>query len=388
MRKFFLIFGTLILMSGIYVSVPLFSNDNERNSEENSDPAHELENALEEGEKDFNAGELILNHVADANEFHIVGNISIPLPCIIYDNGIKFIMSSRFHHGHKAVNGYVLDHGILKKIQGDFPDEEMEVHIEHEGEKAYLEHGHHKYEVARAGFLDLSITKNVFTLILVSIIMLFIFLTVAKSYKTREGKAPKGLQSFFEPLIIFVRDDIAKPNIGPKYEKYQPYLLTVFFFIWINNMVGLIPFFPGSANVTGNIMVTLTLAMITFLITTFSGNKNYWRHIFWMPGVPIPIRIMLAPIEIIGMFTKPFALMIRLFANITAGHIVILSFVSLIFIFGNAGENMSGGIVGAALAVPFMIFMNIIELLVAFLQAFIFTILSALFIGQAIEEHH
>lgn len=354
----------------------------------------------EGSEKKFDPTEMIFHHISNANEFHIVSfgdtHISLPLPCILYDTeegSVDFFLSSKFHHGHSAYNGYVMDHGVVKKIQGDFPDGEVVIHWGHEvdtagHEIAVVEYDGQTYQVGSAGFMDISITKNVFGMFLAALIMLIIFLSIAKAYKKREGKAPKGLQSFFEPLLIFVRDDIARPNIGDKHEKYLPYLMTVFFFIWINNMLGLVPFFPGSANVTGNLMVTGTLAFFTLLIVNFSGNKQYWQHIFWMPGLPIPVRIILAPIEIFGIFIKPMALMIRLFANITAGHIIILSLVSLIFIFGNVGQNVGGGIAGTVVAVPFMLFMNVLELLVAFLQAFIFTILSALFIGQAVEEHH
>lgn len=208
--------------------------------------------------------------------------------------------------------------------------------------------------------------------------MLVIFLTVANGYKKREGKAPKGLQSVLEPIIIFVRDDIAKPNLGHKYERFMPYLLTVFFFIWINNMLGLVPFFPGGANVTGNIAITMVLAVITLVIILFNGNKYYWGHIF-NPPVPWWLKPLMIPVEIFGIFTKPFALMIRLFANITAGHILVLSLLCLVFIFSSLAV--------APVSVFFVVFIGAIELLVAFIQAFIFTILSALFIGMAIEEH-
>ena len=213
--------------------------------------------------------------------------------------------------------------------------------------------------------------------------MIIIFGSVAHSYKTRVGKAPKGLQSALEPIILFVRDDIAIPQLGHKYTKYMPYLLTVFFFVWINNLLGLIPIFPGGSNLTGNIAVTMMLALCTFFITTFSGNKSYWGHIFNTPGVPwwLKFPIPLMPlVEFIGIFTKPIALMIRLFANITAGHILVLSLVSLIII-------LKSSLVGL-IAIPFSVFISLIELLVGFLQAFIFTILSALFIGMAVEEHH
>jgi F-type H+-transporting ATPase subunit a len=204
---------------------------------------------------------------------------------------------------------------------------------------------------------------------------------IAKHYKTNGAVAPKGIASFLEPIVLLVRDDIAKQNISKyKYEKFMPYLLTIFFFIWLNNMLGLIPFIPGGANLTGNISVTLVLACMTLIMILLNGNKNYWEHVLWMPGVPAAVKIILTPIEIIGIFTKPFALMVRLFANITAGHIVVLSLVSLVFIF----KNMAMG----AVSVPFTLFISVLELLVAFLQAYVFTMLSALFIGAAVEEAH
>ena len=215
--------------------------------------------------------------------------------------------------------------------------------------------------------------------------MVWIFLSVAKSYRRREGEAPKGLQSFVEPIIVFVRDDIAKGSIGPKYNKYLPYLLTVFFFILINNLLGLIPILPGGANVTGNLAVTGVLAVITFLIVTFAANKHYWRHVFAMPGVPKAVLIILTPIEILGIFLRPFVLMIRLFANITAGHIIALSFFSLIFIFGEMSVGVGFGV--SIVSVGFVIFMTMLELLVAFLQAYVFTLLSAIYIGAALEDH-
>ena len=218
--------------------------------------------------------------------------------------------------------------------------------------------------------------------------MILIFFAVAKGYKKREGQSPKGIQSVLEPLIVFVRDEIAKPSIGPKYGKFLPYLLTVFFFIWIANLLGLIPFI-GGFNVTGNIAVALVLALITFVLTAANGNKDYWMHILWTPGVPwwlkVPIPLMFI-IEFIGFLSKPIVLMLRLFANITAGHIIILAFVSLIFIFDNL-YGAAGGFGVSIVSVIFSVFMFCIELLVAFLQAYVFTLLSALYLGSAVEEH-
>lgn len=217
-------------------------------------------------------------------------------------------------------------------------------------------------------------------------LMLYIFLTVAKSATQNKGKAPKGLQSFMEPLIVFVRDDIAKPSIGKRYEKFMPFLLTVFFFIWINNLLGLVPFFPGGVNVTGSISVALVLAAFTLIITFLVANKHYWMHIFAMPGVPKPVLLILTPIEILGVFLRPFVLMIRLFANITAGHIIALAFFSLIFIFGEMNAGLGLGV--SALSLVFTVFMGALELLVAFLQAYVFTLLSAIYFGAAVDEGH
>lgn len=341
----------------------------------------EIEHVAEE-EKKLDINGFILHHIADAHEFHFFGEgenwKGLYLPVILWtDHGLVTFSSKEFkldQEGSVVVNkggqkftryhnkiyyaSNEMDHGAYLEMSTD-------------------EKGHHV--VANAKPWDFSITKNVFTIFLSIIVLCWIFFSIAKSYKTREGKAPKGLQSLIEPIIIFVRDDIAKPNLGYKYERYMPYLLTVFFFIWFNNMLGLVPFFPGSANVTGNIAVTLVLATITFLITTFSGNRYYWAHIF-KPNVPWWLYPLMIPVEIIGIFTKPIALMIRLFANITAGHILVLALISLIFVFESVAV--------APASILFVLFISLIELLVAFIQAFIFTILSALFIGMAIEEHH
>jgi F-type H+-transporting ATPase subunit a len=217
--------------------------------------------------------------------------------------------------------------------------------------------------------------------------MLWIFLSVAKAYTKNPGKAPKGLQSFVEPLIIFVRDDVAKPSIGEKrYERFMPFLLTVFFFVMISNYMGLIPFFPGGVNLTGSISVAMVLAGFTLIITFFVANKHYWQHVFAMPGVPIPVLIILTPIEILGLFLRPFVLMIRLFANITAGHIIALAFFSLIFIFGEMNTGLGLGV--SLFSLVFTVFMGFLELLVAFLQAYVFTLLSAIYFGSAVDEGH
>lgn len=303
-------------------------------------------------EQKFNAAEMIKHHISDAYDWHLFGeshaSVSIPLPIILYSSlkGLQVFSSSNFHHGTASYKGYKLVHNHL--VSEDSNDK----------------------------IFDISITKNVASMIIASLIIILIFISISSSYKKNIGKAPKGMQSVFEPLILFVRDEIAAPNIGPKYAKYLPYLLSVFFFIWVNNLLGLI---PTGANTSGNIAFTMTLAVITLLFTLFSGNKEYWAHIFWTPGVPLPLRIIMLPVEIIGIFTKPFALMIRLFANITAGHIIILSILSFIFIFKSFAV--------AGVSIPFAVVMSMMEVFVAALQAYIFTLLSALFIGQAVAEH-
>ncbi|HXB40556.1 MAG TPA: F0F1 ATP synthase subunit A [Bacteroidia bacterium] len=325
-----------------------------------------------EESKSFDAGKLIIEHISDSHEWHLWGEggsaVAIPLPVIIYSNkGLDVFMSSHFEEGQRDITGkntYRLEENHIKVVN----------------ETGAID------EEASAKIMDLSITKNVASLLFGAGLMLWMFLSVAKAYKKREGKAPKGLQSFLEPLILFVRDDVAKTSIGPKYEKYMPYLLTAFFFIFINNLLGLVPIFPGGANLTGNIAVTMILAAITLIVTLLSGNAHYWRHIFAMPGVPIPILIILTPIEIMGVFLKPFVLMIRLFANMTAGHIIALAFFSLIFIFGEMSPGAGYGV--SVVSVAFTVFMGMLELLVAFLQAYVFTLLSAIYFGAAIEEHH
>lgn len=335
-------------------------------------------------------GGMIMHHVTDANEFHVVQNISIPLPCITYhkQRGLEFFLSNVFHHGHESYNGYVLNHGVLMAVddpgfpQGNVP---VEVHEDKATKTSYAIANGQKYPVSRSNFYDFSITKVVFTMLLTLLIMLLVFPSIAKAYN--KHTVPKGMQSFFEPIILFIQNDVAKPNLGKHYERFMPFLLTVFFFIWISNVLGLIPFFPGGGNVMGNIAVTMTLAVFTFILININGTKTYWGHIFNPPGVSFPINLIMILIEFLSIFIKPFALMIRLFANITAGHIIILSLVGIIFIAANVGGTGAG--FGASLvSSAFMLFMNVLELFVAALQAYIFTTLSAVFIGQALEEHH
>jgi F-type H+-transporting ATPase subunit a len=330
-----------------------------------------------EAPEPFDPGTMIMEHISDSHEWHLWGeghgSVSIPLPIIVYNpsNGIDAFMSSNFHHGHDTYNGYAIlnNHLVAVMEQGVVPATDAIVN-----------------EELTASLIDVSITKNTLSLFIGMIIMFLMFSSVAKAYKKRVGKAPKGLQSLVEPLIIFVRDDIAKSSIGgKKYKRFLPYLLTIFFFIWINNLLGLIPLFPGGANLTGSISITMTLALITFVITTVNGNAHYWRHVFAMPGVPVWVLVLLTPIEILGIFLRPFVLMIRLFANITAGHIIALSFFSLIFIFGEMSTGAGIGV--SVFTIAFTVFMTCLELLVAFLQAYVFTLLSAIYIGAAVEEH-
>ena len=330
--------------------------------------SEELRERIEAGEAAFNPVPIIMHHIGDAHEWHFWGegekSVSIPLPIILWDdNGLNVFMSSKFHHGEAVVesngNHYILYHEKIYKTNA-------------EGTIDLDDHGHLTNEKP----LDFSITKNVASMLLSFVILIAVFSAVAGNYK-KGNLVPKGIAGFLEPVVLFVRDEIAIPNIGEKkYVKYMPYLLTLFFFIWVNNLLGLL---PGAANVTGNIAVTFVLAFIALIVINVSGNKGYWGHMLWMPGVPVPVKILFAPIELIGIITKPFALMIRLFANITAGHIIILSLISLIFIFQT--EFMAGG------SVPLALFIYCLELLVAVLQAFVFTLLVALFIGMATEEH-
>lgn len=333
--------------------------------------------AEEEDESNFDPKEMIMHHIKDAYGFHIIDiddhPISIPLPLILWtDDGLVTFMSSQFHHDNEGE--VVVENSGMK-----FVNYHEKAYILNSGQTE-LKIGEDGYPSNAAAPVDLSITKNVFMMWVSVLFILFIFLGAAKQYKKSGSVIPKGVARFVEPLVLFVRDDIAIPMIGEKkYKKFMPYLLTVFFFIWLNNIFGLIPIFNG-ANVSGNIAFTFTLAAFTFLITIFSGNKNYWKHIFWMPNVPVAMKIFLMPIEIVGMFTKPISLMIRLFANITAGHIIVLALMSLIFIFETVWIS--------PVSVLFSLFISLIEIVVTAIQAYIFTILSALYFGMATEENH
>lgn len=354
-------FPNLLIISLLIV---LFSISNSSNSFAASDSADPEEEA---GGTDF-----IMHHIADDYQWHIVTlghtHVTIPLPMFIYDHGeFKFFMSSDFYdEDHKAIahEGYMIDHGKL--VRAGAGHESDDGH----GEGASEEH-------AAADFLNLSITKNVASLFLSVFLMLITFISIAKRYKNGVS-APKGLQSLFEPIIVFIRDDIAKTNIGEdKYQRFMPFLLTMFFFILYNNLLGLT---PGAANLTGNIAVTLSLALFTFFITQFNGKKAYWGHIFATPGVPMALRPIILVVEIIGIFTKPISLTLRLFASITAGHIVVLSIVGLGFIL----NSVAVGVVGTL----FSVVITLIEILVAVIQAYVFTLFSSMYIGQAVDDGH
>lgn len=318
--------------------------------------------------------EFIDHHLQDSYDFTIFGykneageqeHVGFPLPVILIDNGLQIFSSSHFHHGEETaeVNGnfYKLHHGKIYKV--DSKDAELTLN--------------EKHEPTNVKPLDFSITKNVFMIFVVALLMFLLFRSLAKSY-AKNGSIAAGVGRFFEPIVLYVRDEIAIPNIGEKHhKKYMSYLLTIFFFVWFLNIFGLTPF---GINVTGNIAVTACLALLTFLITTFTAKKDYWGHIFWMPGVPVPMKIILAPIELLGVFIKPFALMIRLYANIVAGHIVLMSLIGLMFIFKSW--------LGSSLSFVLSFAISMIEILVALLQAYIFTMLSALYFGSAVEEHH
>jgi F-type H+-transporting ATPase subunit a len=366
-----------------------------------------------EAEHRFDPGEMIMHHIADAHQINIIGTLDIPLPVILFHDGhLDVFSSSRFWnghdaHGHLQFQPYTASSGITYVNNGEvievFDANHTSAHTDvHADDAAHLAdttwmvsdslaqapvaEPAHTEEHHAVTPLDFSITKSVFGMLLVIVILILVFRSVAKAYTTRAGKAPKGLQNVMEPLILFIRNEVAIPSLGKKKaDRYLPFLLTSFFFIWMCNMLGLIPFL-GGFNITGTLSITLVLAALVFLITNFSGNAHYWGHIFWPPGVPLPIKFILVPIEIMSIFIKPAVLMIRLTANITAGHIIILAFVSLIILFGQ-DSPVAGYSIGVG-AVLFMIFMFFIELLVAFLQAYVFTLLAALYFGDATQEHH
>ncbi|MEI7470682.1 MAG: F0F1 ATP synthase subunit A [Chitinophagaceae bacterium] len=337
----------------------------------------------------FDANEVIFGHIMDAHEFHFLSykdsegkdhHATIPLPVILYssESGFSVFMSSKFQHGHEAYKGYAIltEHKI----------EEMGLDKKKFNVGQIIPVNENGELKASVKLYDISLSRNVVQMLLALSLLVFILIRVAKKYGQGQGvdSAPKGMQNAIETVVNFIKDEVATPNLGAKSKKYMPYLLTVFLFILINNIVGLI---PGTANVTGNIAFTFVLSIISFVVILFSTNKHYWMHIINPPGVPGWVKIILVPVEILGIFTKPFALMIRLFANMVAGHILIICLISLIFIMGALNQYAGWGF--APFSIAFTVFIYFIEVLVAFLQAFIFTILTAVFIGQALEgEHH
>jgi F-type H+-transporting ATPase subunit a len=332
-------------------------------------------------EKKFNPGEFAIEHVSDSYDWHITSigekHISIPLPVILYSKNpelhdgkaFHIFMSSKFHHGHSSYKGFQISHS--EEFNGKI------VEIDAEG-----------HELGKP--IDISITKAIAGLIFSAVILIWLVLSVAGLAKRNKGKSPSGLQNLFEPVIIFIRDEVAKPAIGEKkYEKFMPFLLTMFFFILLNNLFGLIPVFPFGANVTGNIGVTMGFALFTFFMTQLKANKHYWKELFnpdvpWWLKYPIPLMPF---VELSGVITKPFVLMVRLFANMLAGHLIITVFISLIFLFG----SLFGPAVGYAaspVSIVFSVFITLLDVLVSFIQAYVFTLLSALYFGMATTENH
>jgi F-type H+-transporting ATPase subunit a len=323
--------------------------------------------------KDEERKEFIQHHLLDSHDFHIFSygkegkhNVGFALPVILWDNEIHFFMSSKFEHGEAVAedggNHYKINHHDGKIYKTDATGtltKNAKGHIENEKP------------------LDFSITKSFFMIIVVSVLMFLLFAGLGRSYKNN-GSIAKGAGRFFEPIIIYIRDEIAIPNIGEKnYRKYMSFLLTIFFFVWFSNVFGLTPL---GVNITGNLAITGALALLTYIITTFTAKKDYWKHIFWMPGVPIPMKFILAPIELLGTIIKPFSLMIRLYANMLAGHVVLMSLIALMY--------KANSIVGSPLAFLLSFVLTLLEVLVALLQAYIFTMLAALYFGSASEEHH
>jgi F-type H+-transporting ATPase subunit a len=339
-----------LVIAGVF-SGNLYAQEHTDSTTITTEETH-AEQAGEEHGK-FNVSDVIIHHVLDDHVWHLWEGHSgtIFLPIIVYssEKGLDIFSSHHFYNEHHNIvdyNGYMMDHG--------------HIYLKESGEAV----------------LDLSITKNVAMLLINAVLLMLVFMAVARGYRANTGKAPKGIQSLFEPVILFVRDEVVKPNIGPRYEKFLPYLLTLFFFILFGNLLGLL---PGAGNLTGNIAVTFTLAILTFIITNVNGNKAYWGHILWTPGVPLPLRLVILPVEIIGIFTKPISLMVRLFVAITAGHIVLLSLICLTFIFGSIYVGFGSSVI--------VLFISLIELLVAGIQAYVFTLFSSLYIGMAIAEH-
>lgn len=420
------IYSTLLIFIALMVSTSAFAGDQQDNQDghdhsgnNHDQDSHVSENACgHSATHEFDPGAAAFHHVSDQNIYSI-GPMAIPLPCMMYvhGEGLNVFSSGKLDSdghgtGRKAYDGFIIHEGLINRIpDAAFPKGIVElgdhnvfaikedvdgkqkevVYACYEGKmwkaenRSTLDGG--LFGGGQTSFTDFSPTKNVVSMILILLFGFFLFRKVANTYVSREGMAPSGTQGFIEPIFLFIQEEVCKPFLGHKWEKYQPFIMSLFFFILFLNLFGQIPFLGGS-NVTGALSVTLVLAVLTFIIVTVSGNKHYWTHIFWMPGVPGWVKIILTPVEFIGIFIKPMTLLLRLFGNITAGHMVIAIFVGLIFVFNNNGESIPmtiGAGIGSTLLTMFMM---AIELLVAFIQAFVFAILTASYIGAAIEEAH
>lgn len=327
--------------------------------------------SAEKPKEEVNVKELILEHLADSYTWHVtkIGetDIAVPLPVMVYSQttGWHVFLSSAFHEG-------AVHEGLSIATEGKYKGKIVEKDAQGNDVRPF----------------DISITKVVFSVLFNSLLLIIIIMFVARSYKKDTFESKKGFVGFMEMFIMNINDEVIKPGIGKHYRRFAPYLLTVFFFIFINNLMGLIPIFPGGANVTGNIAITFVLALVTFFIVNISGTKEYYREIFW-PDVPlwlkVPIPVMPA-IELVGVFTKPFALMVRLFANILAGHSIVLGLTCLVFVTVKLGVAMNTSM--SVVSVLFSVFINLVELLVAYIQAYVFTMLSSVFIGLALVEPH
>ena len=375
---------------------------------------HDSHGCGHHGHGEFDPGATAFHHIGDANVYSI-GPWQIPLPCMLYapDHGWSVFSSGKFHihdthgNGSKAIDRYVLEEGRVKRVKDHrFPMGTVEIggfsHSE-DGKTAYVCYENEQYEIEKSSkadaglfgggitsFYDFSLTKNVMGMMLVAIFLGWFMIGVARAYKKRDGMAPSGSQAFIEPMFVFIQDEVAKPFLGHHWERFTPFLMSLFFFILALNLFGQIPFF-GGANITGNLAVTMVLAIFAFIATNVNGNKHYWGHTLWMPGIPAVLKILIiTPVEILGLFIKPITLMLRLFANITAGHMVVVIFIGLIFIFGGTGANVNPGVsyTTAVGSILLTLFISAIELLVAFIQAFVFTILTASYLGAATEEAH
>ena len=428
------IYSSLLIFFALMVSISAFAGDQQNNHDghDHSGHNHDGHDHGDHGHThdghtnacgvntthEFDPGKAAFHHISDQNIYSI-GPLAIPLPCLMYvhGEGLDVFSSGKFNadgHGTGSVayNRFVLHEGLVNRISdAGFPAGAVDmgehsvfsVKEQVDGKEREVVYACYDGKMWKAEnrstldgglfgggmttFTDLSPTKNVVSMILILLFAFFLFRKVANSYASREGMAPKGTQGFIEPIFLFIQDEVCKPFLGHKWEKFQPFIMSLFFFILFLNLFGQIPFLGGS-NVTGALSVTLVLAVFTFIIVTINGNKHYWEHIFWMPGVPAWVKSILTPVEFLGVFIKPLTLLLRLFGNITAGHMVIAIFVGLIFVFNNNGESIPATIGAGIGSTLLTMFMMAIELLVAFIQAFVFAILTASYIGAAIEEAH